>query len=66
MIDEDESETSFTDISADEFKPASQTARKFILLTFIILLATPRADAPLTIDTRWSLPFVSFAYRVGS
>jgi hypothetical protein len=62
MIEEDQSETSFTDISADEFTPTSQTARKFILLTFIILLATPRADAPLTIDTRWSPPSYSFAY----
>jgi hypothetical protein len=66
MIDEDEGETSFTEISADEFKPASQTARKFILLTFIILLATPRADTPLTIDTRWSPPFSFVCLCTGS
>jgi len=56
VIEEDEAETSFTDISPDEFTPTSQAARKFILLTFIILIATPRTDAPLMIDTRWFLP----------
>ena len=56
MIEEDE-EPGFTDISPDEFTPKSNSARKFILLTFIILLTTPRVETPLTIDNRWSLPF---------
>lgn len=66
MIEEDESEISFTDISADEFMPKSQGARKFILLTFIILLTAPRAETPLTIDTRWSVRLYLLADWLGS
>jgi hypothetical protein len=50
-ITEDEGDSSFTGISPKEFVPPTNTARKFILLTFIILLTSTKI--PMTIDSRW-------------
>ena len=50
-ICEDGTEGFFTDIEREEFSPPSQTARKFILLTFIILLTAK--SKPVRIDSRW-------------
>ena len=54
-ICEDETEGYFTGIEREEFSPASQTARKFILLTFIILLTAK--SKPVRIDSRWYVWF---------
>lgn len=40
-------------ISPDEFEPPSKTARKLILITFIILLTTAKSGTPTTINARW-------------
>jgi hypothetical protein len=50
-ICEDETEGYFTGIETEEFAPPSQTARKFILFTFIILLTAK--SKPVRIDSRW-------------
>ena len=52
-IAEDEGDSSFMSISPDEFVPPSQTARKFILITFIVLLTTAKSERPMTINSRW-------------
>ena len=55
-ICEDETEGYFTGIETEDFAPASQTARKFILLTFMILLTAK--SKPVRIDSRWCVWFV--------
>jgi hypothetical protein len=52
-ITEGEEDGSFTGISPEEFVPKSNTARKFILITFIVLLASTKSKIPMTIDSRW-------------
>jgi hypothetical protein len=52
-ITEDETEGYFTEISPEEFTPASNVARKFLLLTFVILVVSAKSQGPVTIDSRW-------------
>jgi hypothetical protein len=52
-ITEDKEEGYFTEISPDEFTPASKVARKFLLLTFVILVVSAKSRGPVTIDSRW-------------
>jgi hypothetical protein len=58
-ITEDETEGYFTEISPDEFTPTSNVARKFLLLTFVILVVSAKSRGPVTIDSRWYLPPMS-------
>jgi len=54
MITEDEEDAYFTGISHDEFKPPSQTVRKFLVITFVILLVSAaKSGASHKIDLRW-------------
>ena len=50
---EEEKGGDFAGISSDEYTPATAVARKFILLTFVILLASSKSRTPLVIDSRW-------------
>jgi len=57
-ITEDEGEGFFTEIKPDEFTPVSNVARKFLLLTFVILVVSAKSQQPVRIDSRWYNPTI--------
>jgi hypothetical protein len=62
-IKEDDGEAVFfTEISPEEFTPVSPITRKFLLLTFVILVVSAKSGKPLRIDSQWYPPSVRHAY----